>query len=502
MKVQEFLAHHGIGKNPFSEEDAQTDPVFKSHCIENTYHPAWDKIFGDPSEPATSIVFGEKGAGKTAMRLQINSHVEAYNRKHGNSKLFVINYDDFNSYLDRFVNNLPARRRRVDKALAAFRLWDHMDAILSIGVTDLVDRALGVAKHADADVASRLAELDRHQKRDFLLLAAFYDQSTAEQMETRWQRLRRKLRFISPKAYVPFVAGCVVTVLAVVAFFSLMIGSMGEEASPTIVDLYNGIPAWAYFAVVGGSWLAYVWKFGSRLLTAYGVVSSNRVGNATTSGIRKVLMRLTSADLSGQPIPNKDRTDDRYELVSKFQGILESLGYSGVVVLVDRVDEPHRINGSPDLMKALIWPLLDNKFLKHQGIGVKLMLPAELKYFVEREDRDFAQRARLDKQNVVPSLAWTGEALFDMANARLKACAANGSPASIRDMFEENISREHLIDSFKSLRVPRHLHKFLYHLLVAHCNSHTDEAPDWKVSKELFESELAMYRRDLESMAH
>ena len=86
MKVQEFLSHHGIAKNPFAEEDAQTDPVFKSHCIENTYHPAWDKIFGDPSEPATSIVFGEKGAGKTAMRLQINRHVDAYNKNHADQQ--------------------------------------------------------------------------------------------------------------------------------------------------------------------------------------------------------------------------------------------------------------------------------------------------------------------------------------------------------------------------------------------------------------------------------
>jgi hypothetical protein len=27
MKVQQFLDHHGIARNPFAEEDAQTDPV-------------------------------------------------------------------------------------------------------------------------------------------------------------------------------------------------------------------------------------------------------------------------------------------------------------------------------------------------------------------------------------------------------------------------------------------------------------------------------------------
>ena len=33
MKVQEFLEHHGIAGNPFAEEDAQTDAVFKRDCL-------------------------------------------------------------------------------------------------------------------------------------------------------------------------------------------------------------------------------------------------------------------------------------------------------------------------------------------------------------------------------------------------------------------------------------------------------------------------------------
>ena len=48
MKIQEFLEHHGIAGNPFAEEDAQNDTVFKRTCLETTFHPAWDKIYGDP----------------------------------------------------------------------------------------------------------------------------------------------------------------------------------------------------------------------------------------------------------------------------------------------------------------------------------------------------------------------------------------------------------------------------------------------------------------------
>ena len=64
MKVQQFLEHHGINQNPFSQEDAQTDPLFQKLCSDGTFHPAWDKIYGDPATPSTSVVFGEKGSGK------------------------------------------------------------------------------------------------------------------------------------------------------------------------------------------------------------------------------------------------------------------------------------------------------------------------------------------------------------------------------------------------------------------------------------------------------
>src|SRR5690606_33623996 len=110
------------------------------------------------------------------------------------------------------------------------------------------------------------------------------------------------------------------------------------------------------------------------------------------------------------------RSDDRYALLAKLQGVSAALGFPSIVVLVDRVDEPYLINGSAELMRALVWPLLDNKLLKHPGVGLKLLLPDDLVGFLDREDRDFHQRARLDKQNLIRSLAWTGQSLWDLTN--------------------------------------------------------------------------------------
>ncbi len=495
MRIQQFLKHHGIARNPFAEEDAQSDPVFKEHCIHDTYHPAWDKVFGDPSEPSTSVVFGEKGAGKTALRLQIAEHLEEFSRTHPVRRPFVIHYDDFNPFLDRFVNHLPARRRRIDRALTQWRLWDHMDAILSLGVTDLVNQILGTKNGSDGVPHNlKLDRLDVHQRRDLLLLAACYDQSLEQPYLQRWSQLRRKLHFWGLRSRWPRWIGVAVTVLVVVWLGTLLVGSRTHE---NLQWLRTQIPAWVYLLVIGLGWLPWLSTAVHRGLLAWGVNRGLRVISRPVNSLRKTLMWFTAGELSGQPLPNQHRTDDRYEMLTKLQSVLKTLGFQGVFVLVDRVDEPYLINGSTDLMKALIWPLLDNKLLKHPGVGIKMMLPAELKYFIEREGREFAQRARLDKQNLVPSLAWTGEALFDVANARLRACADEGKKPSVQDLMDSAITHQRLLDGFRQLRVPRHLHKFLNQLLVSHCNAHTDEDPQWQVSKERFESELALYERDM-----
>jgi hypothetical protein len=478
MKIAQFLEHHGIAGNPFAEEDAQTDPVFKEHCIASAYHPVWDKIYGNPAEPATSIVFGEKGSGKTALRLQIARHLAEYNRAHPQKRVYVIEYDDFNPFLDRFQDKLGTRRRRVDKMLAQWRLWDHMDAILTLGVTRLVDEILSGRE----SIRSADWLLDQHQVRDLLLLAACYDQSLAETRKGRWHRLRRRLRFHVLWAQRDLALGLAVT-LAIVA---LVIGLRKWD--------WLTYP-WIYLFALAG-WAPRLWRTWKWFWQARSIVRQVRVGNLHLNSLRQVLMNFTPAEISGQPLPNKERTDDRYELLIKLQRILRALGYTGIVVLVDRVDEPHLINGAAEPMRALLWPMLDNKLLKHPDMGFKLLLPVELSRFIEREQQDFFQRSRLDKQNMVPSLEWTGEALFDLANARVRACAKPGANPSLVELFDPAVGDQRLIEAFRALRVPRHLFKFMHRLLVAHCNAHTDDSPVWEISSGMFEAQLAVYRRD------
>ena len=491
MKLHDLLAHHGISANPFADEDAQTDPVFQGRCRTSTFHPNWDKVYGDPSSPATSIVFGEKGAGKTALRLQVAAQIEEHNRRHENQRLFVIEYDDFNPFLDRFADRLSSRKRRNPaKVLTEWKLWDHMDAILSLGVTSLVDRLLGVGQPSGSsanvlpkDAAKRL---DRFQKRDLLLLAACYDNSLTETFQSRWYRLRRKLRYWPWQSWAIRAVGLLTK--------SIVLGTIWYFRK---YEWLMTVWPWLIIALGWSPWLAQVWRW---WLQAHGVAKNLRCVNRDTHPLRQVLMQFAGRDINGQPLPNKRRTDDRYELLYKFQGVLRALGFTGIVVLVDRVDEPHLINGSLENIKALVWSMLDNKFLKQPGLGLKLLLPIELADYVQHENHDFFQRARLDKQNMIPSLEWTGQSLYDLANARVAACAAEGKTPQLRDLFDASIDDARLVDAFAALRVPRHLLKFLYRLLVAHCQAHVDSQPSWKIDSATFEAQLALYIRDQQAV--
>ena len=484
MRIQPFLDHHGIASNPFADEDAQTDLVFKGVCIRNTYHPTWDKIYGDPSEPATAVVFGEKGSGKTAIRLQLARHLADHNAEQPEHQVFVVEYDDFNAFLDRFRDHFSGRRRRPERLLEQWRLWDHIDAILSLAVTQLVDRILEnkQARHPAArDDALAIASLDAAQVRDVMLLAACYDQSTAENSFQRWSRLRKKLRFSTWRSKWDLGVGILATVAAIVLF--AWFGGISAFGHP-----------WPYLAVAAG-WAPRCWRLLHWCWRAWQVSRNTRVLNRSTKLLCRTLLNFPGGRIVGQPLPALPRTDDRYELLSKLQGVLRSLHFEGILVLVDRVDEPYLVNGSTELMRALVWPMLDNKFLKHPGLGLKMLLPIELERLLDRESRDFHQRARLDKQNLIRSLGWTGQSLYDMANARIAACAAEGRSPKLTDLFE-GVDGHRLIDAFSLLRVPRHLFKFMYRLFTAHCNAYTDEQPVWKISSATFESVLALYQRD------
>lgn len=500
MNIQSLLEHHGILRNPFAEEDAQTDQVFKEHCIANAYHPVWDKVYGDPTEPSTAMVFGPKGSGKTAMRLQILRHLEKFNRDNPSDRLFTVAYDDFNPFLDHFSERMSRRvSRKPERVLKEWKLWDHMDSILCLGVTKLVDQVLKPGQTEDAIDSQTLGKLDRTAARDLLLLASCYDQSSDGAFVSRWNSLRKKVGFGNVGTKVSCWVAILWTLAVAGGFGYLMFqsrgGAAGEEAE-AVTTVWDYVWLAPILMLIGSA--PYLIRLGKTWWAAVQIRRHMRVGRREVGSMRKVLHSIPAKELASQPLPRFDRTDDRYELLNKFQSVLERLNYKGVIVLMDRVDEPHMTGGKPELMRLFVWPLLDNKLLKHPGIGFKLLLPQELYRDMERESRDFHERARLDKQNVIPSFQWTGESLYDLARARMIACADDGRSPEPKDLFAD-VDYQRIISAFHSLRVPRHLFRFLYRVLVDHCNRYTDANPEFTIKAETFETVLAVYTREADS---
>ncbi|QDT61014.1 hypothetical protein SV7mr_35440 [Stieleria bergensis] len=501
MNIQSFLEAHGIVRNPFAEEDAQTDQVFKEHCITNAYHPVWDKVYGDPKEPSTAIVCGPKGSGKTAMRLQIRRQLEQYNRENPDQRVFLIPYDDFNPFLDHFSQRLSKRtNRKPERVLAGWKLWDHMDAILCLATTRVVDRILRPEDYSDGFSRNDLTKLDRTASRDLLMLAACYDQSSEGAFVDRWNRLRRALGYRNVQAKVSCwaaIAWCVLT-LAISTYLLIAWGvNGGEEGSKTIWDYLWAVP----FIMFAGS-APYLLRLLKTSWLTWKIRRHMRVGRRDFGSLRKLLHAIPGKELAGQPLPRYSSTDDRYELLNKFQLLLNRLGYRGICVLMDRVDEPHLTGGKAELMRLFVWPLLDNKLLKHPGIGFKMMLPQELHRAMERETPEFHERARLDKQNLVPAFQWTGESLYDLARARMIACSDPNQMDNVGALEPKNLFADveyaRLISAFNDLRVPRHLFRFLYRVLVEHCNSYTDADPQFKIRSQVFETALAVYMKEVD----
>lgn len=481
MKTDQFLKHYGIVSNPFSEEDAQTDTVFKKGCLWTIHHPAWDKFFGSPAEPSTAVVFGEKGSGKTAMRLQAIAEYDAHNRENPSERVFVISYDDFNPFLDHF--RIAVRARDTASALNKFRLQDHMDAILALGMTQLIDELT----HDRID----LSKLSDDRRRDLLMLAALYDQSTGEPIERRWNRLRKRSGFRPLWSRRDLQIGIGVTVLIV----AIMVGFRLWEWSYW---------PWLVVPILLG-WLYWGWRLARAEWYARDIRKGLKVLSRDPSALRWELLWFSPNELSGQPLPTAARTggEERFELLRKFQAVLKDLGYQGVIVLMDRVDEPQMIEGDPRKMRALVWPLLDHKFLRHPGIGLKLLLPIELAYYLEKEDKEFYDRARPDKLNMIKPLRWTGPSLYDLATDRLRACVPqpsnDGDGPRLRLFVDEGVSDDTLKNSLGNLRTPRQLFKFLHRLIEEHCHRHTEDNPRWTVDPDTFRTIYSAHMRDLEA---
>ena len=485
MNLSTFFQHFQIQDNPFASEEARHDSVFnriESACR----HPDYEKIRGDLGHPSSAIVFGERGSGKTALRLQIEDEVIHHNRQQPDERCLVVAYDELNPILDRYVRH--AGKAASADALESFRLVDHIDAMMNAIVPRIVDQVLGDSSRdpwldgIDAQMARRLRQQDPSVRRDLLLLQMCYDRPAGAGDRTR--RLKRALRVRGGSG----IAGAqnlavlsLVLTLAAAGYF--LIFSPQQHAWLW----YLTIGLLLLLAIAAGARAIWLWARSRRLAAtlARQIRSLDRSAPSFAASLQHTDGQSLAA--SGLPLTNDD--DARYAMLARLLRILRPLGYRSVIVLVDRVDEPTLINGEPQRMKALIWPMLNNKFLQQEGVGIKLLLPLELRYLLERENAEFYRAARLDKQNLIENLTWSGAMLYDVCTARLRACRpSDAPPIAIRDLFEPTVTEQELVDALDQLHQPRDAFKFLYRLIQEHCANVPEDRQQFKIPRPLLDS--------------
>ena len=76
MFAHTWRRHWGLDEDPFVQEDADKDPVLARVPLE-AVHSSFDRLYGSPDTPGPGIVFGEKGSGKSGLRLAMRRRLEA-----------------------------------------------------------------------------------------------------------------------------------------------------------------------------------------------------------------------------------------------------------------------------------------------------------------------------------------------------------------------------------------------------------------------------------------
>lgn len=602
MTPTSFLEHWGILENPFRAEEARQDAVLarlvaaagrftgdnvnapsgptyaltggasatanasglavvSPALSSRAQHNDYEKVVGDMRHPASSVVFGEKGSGKTTLRLQIQHAVGLHNAENPSEKVLLIAHDDLTAFLERLHARLVRQTRKGQTtptdSFKLTRIVDHCDAILGGVVPRIVDQLIDAATSGNAVVSAAGAAsgmtggseawqlelgpeplkaakaFDHQTKRDLLLLQALYDR--ADGAGERARLLRRAVgvhrAWNEHAEWILTRFGWLLPVITLLYIYQVRRFATGRDYPDTSTGFlgwraFFGLTetpdsasiAWATF--LGASlfiWILLVIKrwWTHRILfnrIARRIYKQIRVTGRSELSFARSLSALPSGWRGGGTMPISDADATRLTMIQRLRRVLRPFGYSTLLIVVDRIDEPALMAGDVERMRAVVWPMLNNAFLQQEGVASKLLLPIELRHALMRESAAFFQQARMDKQNMVEQLSWTGAMLYDLCDARLAACRGAGvAPISLASLFDADVTRELLLESLEQMRQPRDAFKFLYACIGEHCartvtaavseQAGDDPHAGYRVSRRVFEDVRKVQTERLRQLA-
>ena len=474
--------HWSLDEDPFVQEDADKDPVLRRVPAE-AVHSSFDRLYGSVEAPGPGVVFGEKGSGKSSLRL-------AMKRRLDEESAFAVEYIEFDSFLsearksDRLPPDGPKTASRV---VERFGLSDHVDAMLSLGITKLVEEVLAGKRPGPA--VSRPSRRPRSWPSPV---------STTTPTAARGRRSTEgsagRLRFRSLR---PLLRGAG-RILGTLLGAGLLAVPVEVTGAAELLGIESAGGAWTW---AGGGLLAVVW--GQALVAR--LVTSRRAAVATRAvrvvppdpdPLAGLLARMPASIRRDLGLPSDASPDARLVLLERFITLLRELGSESFYVLMDRIDEATILSGRAELMRPFIEPLLEHRLLQFEGLALKLFLPIELSRLYLGASADELKSMRLDKANSIPELRWSGHELAEVATQRLRAVRTAGTPleqpgARLADFFDGEVGEQDIRETLGELGTPRLAFGFLGALFADHARELDDDlagdSAGWLIPRRRFD---------------
>lgn len=496
MFAQTWRQHWGMTSEPFMCEDADKDVILQA-MDKSAVHSGFDRVYGNPNEPAPGIIFGEKGSGKSALRLMMRRNIEEFNTQNPQKKIFLIEYTDFNQFIGNYRNTLLTRSDEAAEAkevISRWKLADHLDCILSLGFTKLVDEVLSSGKTAK--------KLQHKHGVELLLGTSLYYHSESNTTLDAIKRLSRSYGFGSFRPYLKLIAALALTLFAIcmiifpvilpvlialIGNVDLSSGSWSEYFLTLQPQLFFG----AGFGLFVFTWFWYVFTRASAFTSAKRTARGIKVVPKDAKITAKILLKLPPRERKDFILPSGNDEASRYDWLQRFITLINQFGYNGIYVVVDRLDEPSMLSGRDELMRQFIEKMLDIKLLQYPHIGFKLFLPIELDSLHRNASPEQLKRMRLDKSNLIPEFKWSGQELYEIANQRLQACIEGESKVSLADLFGDDLDFQYVKETLNLLGTPRYAFGFLSSLITDYVKDLPNDLPEndprWRINRNQFD---------------
>lgn len=391
-----------LSANPFEHYTAETEPDIAEYAVKPPYLTA---ISARASATSSYILFGDRGAGKSATRITLFQELwakKAADKPGAPGSPLAVNYIDFTGAVENYKRK-------------SFSESDFVNEVAYL-VIEMLLGWLSSLEEDDREVFTQLPDKDENAL-IVALLRAFY----LSRGEMQRQQSERSALTLLNQAWTTKSA--------------LWISKRWDKISALggiIVDLFT------------------------KKYVAEGADVSDRV--------EKLIRSFSGqSEYSGRVV------------LEKLVDFVKIFGFSGIVVLIDKVDETEVTNNSAEATTQLVYPLLSHiQLLEVPGFAWQLFLWSQVKPFMEGEQ----YTVRLDKI-ASSSISWDVPFFSQMLDSRIRFFSKGQKDFSA--LFEPGTAVPDVVAQLvrTSMRSPRELIRLMDIIVTEHditCADQTEVA--------------------------